>query len=654
MIQLEERNASIRTLRLYGYTEDLTEKSAEQISNMVKGFEKKKEKQKYADVCPYFIGVSHLGVYDWKIGCTLKRGGDVSAYEQKGWACNAALHCLMPLPGTKAGTYDKFTSCRYYAEAQRKEKGMKQKYICKCGKTFEKDGNSDTTGYRLGADYGPEHECYGCQFILPITEGYPNPRTVDHECRASKRIDYRTIADLPKSREGFHVGRIRTLDLVFAHEIWEYSRGLEGQDGAQSEMDFRSACFGSDGRYELTLYFTKTKAGVASSLAVSEKFFAGGTERPGMTAEREKEVVLLQIAASKEKAKSPAGMAAPSAAAVSNGTQSKRSIDQITVEINFYKEQTAQNIIEIGKRLIEAKQQLQHGDWIPWLKNRVDFSEISAQRFMKIAREFSNPSPVTDLPYTKLLALLQVPEADREEFIQATHLVDGQEKTVSDMSKRELEQVIKERDEAQRNERLMRERCAKAEKAADYAKELQEKNFNNYTVTLSKLKSVEGHVGALKDSRRLDIERIGELEKQIKELESRPVEVAVQQPSEAEKQKIRDEGFNDARAFYDVKLNEARRQLEEAKELARQDAGLDPDDLVIAAASFRDSMDSVFGNFQLILRVSPAKVMGSVVRECISHMKELISELEDSANLIRNASLADEEFELPPADGMEG
>lgn len=27
---------------------------------------------------------------------------------------------------------------------------MKQKYICKCGETFEKDTTADTTGYRLG------------------------------------------------------------------------------------------------------------------------------------------------------------------------------------------------------------------------------------------------------------------------------------------------------------------------------------------------------------------------------------------------------------------------------------------------------------------------------------------------------------------------
>ncbi len=531
---------------------------------------------------------------------------------------------------------------------------MKQKYICKCGKVFEKDSTADTTGYRFGADLSSENECFGCHFIIPITEGYPNPKIVDYECRASKRIDCRTTADLPRSRDGFHVGRIRTLDMIFAREIWEYAHGLEGQDGNREQMDFRSACFGADGRYELTLYFTKTKAGIASSVAVSDRFFAGGSERPGMTADQEKDVVLRQIRQSISAAKNPpAQIRQPDTQAVPSGTQGQRGIDQITLEINFYKQQTAQNIIEIGKRLIEAKQQLQHGEWIPWLHNKVDFSEISAQRFMRIAKEFANPSPVTDLPYTKLLELLQVPEDEREEFLQETHLVDGQEKTVSEMSKRELQQAIKERDEAQAKEKQAHEQCWKAEKAASDAKVLQEQNFNNYMVALGKLKDAEGHVTALDDARKLDLNRVGELEKQIKELESRPVEVAVQEPSEVEKKQLRDEGYHDAEKSYKILLGRAREELEQAKAQARQDAGLEPDELVVAAGCFRDSLDSIFDNFQLILRLSPSQAIGTVMPPCIRHLRELVSDLEDAANMARNISLADEEFELPPADGME-
>ena len=130
-------------------------------------------------------------------------------------------------------------------------------------------------------------------------------------------------------------------------------------------MDLRGVLYRSDGRYDLGLYFTKTKAGIASCVAISDKFFAGRSERSGVTSEQEKGIVMQQIEASKKKAKEPVQISASGSEPVSNDVPSQRSIDQITLEINFYKAQTAQNIIEIGKRLIEAKQQLQHAQTYP-------------------------------------------------------------------------------------------------------------------------------------------------------------------------------------------------------------------------------------------------------------------------------------------------
>ncbi len=127
-----------------------------------------------------------------------------------------------------------------------------------------------------------------------------------------------------------------------------------------------------------------------------------------------------------------------------------RPIEVITEEINFYKARAGESILEIGKRLTEAKAQLQHGEWLEFLSEKVSFSEASAQRFMRIAKEYSNPSPVTDLGVSKALLLLALAEEEREEFISEKHEVNGKEKTVEEMSKRELEKVIKERDEARK------------------------------------------------------------------------------------------------------------------------------------------------------------------------------------------------------------
>ena len=79
------------------------------------------------------------------------------------------------------------------------------------------------------------------------------------------------------------------------------------------------------------------------------------------------------------------------------GTPVARDIGVITAEILLYKRQAGVSILEIGRRLNEAKAQLSHGEWLPWLEHQVEFSEASAQRFMRLAREYPNPSPVTDL-----------------------------------------------------------------------------------------------------------------------------------------------------------------------------------------------------------------------------------------------------------------
>lgn len=126
----------------------------------------------------------------------------------------------------------------------------------------------------------------------------------------------------------------------------------------------------------------------------------------------------------------------------------KRNIEVITSEILFYKHQAGEAILEIGRRLNEAKEQLEHGQWLGWLQEKVDFSDATAQRFMRIAREYENPSPVTDLGIAKAVALLALPAAERDEFVTETHEVDGKEKTVDEMSKRELEKAVRERKEA--------------------------------------------------------------------------------------------------------------------------------------------------------------------------------------------------------------
>lgn len=106
-------------------------------------------------------------------------------------------------------------------------------------------------------------------------------------------------------------------------------------------------------------------------------------------------------------------------------------LEKIEKEIITLKNQTAENIIQIGNKLIEAKKQLSHGEWGVWLENRVKFSQRTANQFMRISKEFGScPKLLTDLGITKICLLLDVPIEKRKDFIKNHDL--------KDMSTREL------------------------------------------------------------------------------------------------------------------------------------------------------------------------------------------------------------------------
>ena len=64
-------------------------------------------------------------------------------------------------------------------------------------------------------------------------------------------------------------------------------------------------------------------------------------------------------------------------------------VETLTAEIQVYKQQAGACIVEIGRRLIQAKDLLPHGQWASWLAEKVEFSEKTAQNFMRVAREYA-------------------------------------------------------------------------------------------------------------------------------------------------------------------------------------------------------------------------------------------------------------------------
>lgn len=131
---------------------------------------------------------------------------------------------------------------------------------------------------------------------------------------------------------------------------------------------------------------------------------------------------------------------APAHAGGSTPAPAERTIEEITADILQAQVDGGKAVLIIGNGLIEAKGKLDHGQWLDWLTENVGYSEKSAENYMRIARNYSNPQLVADLGMRKALSLLALPETDRETFVAEANVVD--------MTSRELEKAVRERAEA--------------------------------------------------------------------------------------------------------------------------------------------------------------------------------------------------------------
>lgn len=222
-----------------------------------------------------------------------------------------------------------------------------------------------------------------------------------------------------------------------------------------------------------------------------------------------------------------------------------RTIEAITGEILDAKRAGGEAILTIGRCLIEAKDMLPHGEWKDWLADRVEFSERAAQRFMRLAREWSNPTALSDLGATKALTLLALPAEEREQFMEDHDVID--------MTTRQLEQAIKERDEARK--------AAEAAKAeASTAEQDRAKMADDMAMTKASLRAV------LEEKQRT-VQDVDRLQQELAELKKRPVEVAVETVADPEAlEKARAEAVAEMQA----KLDRAKERQKKAEAQAKE------------------------------------------------------------------------------------
>lgn len=207
-------------------------------------------------------------------------------------------------------------------------------------------------------------------------------------------------------------------------------------------------------------------------------------------------------------------------------------------------------ICEIGRRLKEAKAMLNHGEWGEWLEHEVSYSQSTAENYMRIQEEYGNEQvslfgvpnsqAFENLEYTKLVALIAIPAAERADFAEQ---VDAEH-----ISTRELQEKIKElqleKEQSELEKREMQERLD------------QQNTHNKLKQELILREKEDAEKKAQEEARKVEA-----LENRIKELEKAEPEV-----SEDMLAGLRAEAEKAAKANLQKKLDAAKEKQKKAEQ----------------------------------------------------------------------------------------
>ena len=125
-----------------------------------------------------------------------------------------------------------------------------------------------------------------------------------------------------------------------------------------------------------------------------------------------------------------------------------KSTEQLTAEVNVRYHQaegiasmSAMMLADAGRRLIEIKGRIPHGQFETWCADNLEFSKSKAEKMMKLAERvadenslFSKTETFTDIGISRIWALLAAPEEVAAEIVE-TH-------DVNEMTVRELKEQI--------------------------------------------------------------------------------------------------------------------------------------------------------------------------------------------------------------------
>jgi DNA repair exonuclease SbcCD ATPase subunit len=249
----------------------------------------------------------------------------------------------------------------------------------------------------------------------------------------------------------------------------------------------------------------------------------------------------------------------PQPPAANTPAEAQRTPELIGAEIRMYVEAgrriTLLCGIEIGRRLVEAKDMLSHGEWLPWLERETQISDRSAARYMQIFREYgaaqqslfgpvANSPTLSNLSISNALRLLALPEEERESFAETND--------VEHMSARDVEVLVKER---------TAELEAEKQKLADAVETLT----NDREELHADVERAESKLDLSEQERAKVEEQLKRIQQELREIEARPQPVAVERDEKAIEEAVQAEREK-AEAEKKEAEKDFRKKLKELKE----------------------------------------------------------------------------------------
>jgi len=224
-----------------------------------------------------------------------------------------------------------------------------------------------------------------------------------------------------------------------------------------------------------------------------------------------------------------------------------KSTEQLTIEANVQYRQ-AENLAQmsivmladVGRKLIEIKSRIQHGQFEDWCNENLEFSTRQADRYMDLASKmddkdsiFSNPTTLSDIGISKVWALLAAPEEVAVEVVET--------KDVENISVRELKEEIsrlkKEKEQSDKEkDRLAKQKDEMADARIKLDESLADAN--------SKLMDAKDKLKQQKDKQKEEIRKgveklTAETEDKIRKENAESIKTLEEQIDRLEKEKVK-------------------------------------------------------------------------------------------------------------------